>query len=131
MSSSLATAQHLKKVHLHLEDSDINFLTPCLSSLSHSQSLQELSVWCDASGVFSGCAAHTCMHSHTHKHHMSEHSAPITCPEGKYVHAVLTRAGTNTEIWLRIFVPNMPRIFEYSVLDDFRYWLALYKHCGC
>ena len=23
----------------------------------------------------------------------------------------------------------MPRIFEYSVLDDFQYWLALYKHC--
>ena len=44
---------------------------------------------------------------------------------------VFIRARTNTEIWLQIFVPNMPRVFEYSVLDDFRYWLALYKHCGC
>ena len=90
MSSSLAIAQHLKKVHLKLGGSDINFLTPCLSSLSHSQSLQELFVECNASGVFSGCAAHTCMHSHTHTHHMPEHTAPITCPQGKYVHAVLT-----------------------------------------
>ena len=94
MSSSLATAQHLKKVELWLGDSYINFLRLCLSSLSHSQSLQELFVKCNASGVFSGCAAHTCMHSHmhtrTHTHHMSEHTAPITCPQGKYVHAVLT-----------------------------------------
>ena len=66
MSSSLAAAQHLKKVDLLLEDSAINFLRPCLSSLSHSQSLQDLFVQCNASGVFSGCAAHTCMHSHTH-----------------------------------------------------------------
>ena len=92
MSSSLATAQQLKKVHLELGGSDINFLTPCLSSLSHSQSLQELFVGCDASGVFSWCAAHTCMHSHTHthKHHMPEQTTPIKCPQGKYVHAVLT-----------------------------------------
>ena len=90
MSSSLAAARHLQKVHLHLGDSDISFLRPCLSSLSHSQSLQELYVSCDASGVFSGCAAHTCMHSHTHTHHMPEHTTPITCPQGKYVHAVLT-----------------------------------------
>ena len=68
MSSSLATAQHLKKVNLKLEDSDISFLRSCLSSLSHSPSLQELFVLCNASGVFSGCAAHTCMHSHTHTH---------------------------------------------------------------
>ena len=65
MSSSLATAQQLKKVHLELGGSDINFLTPCLSSLSHSQSLRELFVECNASGVIAGCAAHTCMHSHT------------------------------------------------------------------
>ena len=92
MSSSLATAQHLKKVELQLAVSDINFLRSCLSSLSHSQSLQELDVKCNASGVFSGCAAHTCMHSHTrtHTHHMPEQTAPITCPQGKYVHAVLT-----------------------------------------
>ena len=96
MSSSLATAHHLKKVHLQLGDSyvNFNFLRPFLSSLSHSQSLQELFVKCNASGVFSVCAAHTCMHSHTHTrthtHHMSEHTAPITCPQGKYVHAVLT-----------------------------------------
>ena len=62
MASSVANAQHLQKVELDLRD--INFLQPCLSSLSHSQSLQELDVWCDASGVFSGCA-HTCIHSLT------------------------------------------------------------------
>ena len=92
MSSSLATARHLKKVELWLGDSDINFLRSCLSSLSHIPSLQELIVRCNASGVFSGCAAHTCMHSHTrtHTHHMPEQTAPITCPQGKYVHAVLT-----------------------------------------
>ena len=44
-----------------------------------------------------------------------------------YLLYVPARAGMNTEIWLRIFVPNMPRIIEYSVLDNFRYWLALYK----
>ena len=93
MSSSLAAAQQLKRVYLEFGGSDINFLTPCLSSLSHSQS-QELFVNCDASGVFSGCAAHTCMHSHTHTHththHMPEQTTPIKCPQGKYVHAVLT-----------------------------------------
>ena len=52
MSSSLATAQHLKKVELLLDDSDINFLRSCLLSLSHSQSLQELDVYCTASGEF-------------------------------------------------------------------------------
>ena len=90
MSSSLATAQHLKKAHLQLQDSDINFLRPCLSSLSHNQSLQELDVWCNASGVFSGCAAHECIHTRTHKHHIPEHTTPITCPQGKYVDTVLT-----------------------------------------
>ena len=52
MSSSLATAQHLKKVELVLEDSDINFLQSCLSSRSHSLSLQELDVCCEASSEF-------------------------------------------------------------------------------
>ena len=52
MSSCLATAQHLKKVELLLEDSDINFLQSCLSSLSYSQSLQELDVYCAASSEF-------------------------------------------------------------------------------
>ena len=52
MSSSLATAQHLKKVELLLGDSDINFLRPFLSSLRHSQSLQELDVYCTASSEF-------------------------------------------------------------------------------
>ena len=66
MSSSLATAQHLKKVYLQLGYFDFNFLWSCLSSLSHSQSLQELFVECNASGVFSKCAAHTWMHTHTH-----------------------------------------------------------------
>ena len=52
MSSRLATAQHLKKVELLLGDSDINFLQSCLYSLSHSQSLQELYVYCAASSEF-------------------------------------------------------------------------------
>ena len=68
MSSSFTAAQQLMKVQLELGGSDINFLRPFLSSLSHSQSLQELFVLCDASGVFSVCAAHTCMHSHMHTH---------------------------------------------------------------
>ena len=93
----MATAQHLQKMRLTLlRDSDINFLQSCLSSLSNSQSLQELDVWCDASGVVSGCATHlhTYTHSHTrariHKHHTLDHTTPITCPQGKYVLAVLT-----------------------------------------
>ena len=56
MVSSVATAQHLQKVGLWLRKSDINFLKSCLSSLSHNQSLQELDVKCNASGVFLGCA---------------------------------------------------------------------------
>ena len=52
MSSSLATAQQLKKVELFLGVSDVNFLRPCLSSFSHSQSLQELDVYCEASSEF-------------------------------------------------------------------------------
>ena len=43
--------------------------------------------------VLSVCSTHlhafTHAHTHTHIHHMSEHTAPITCPQGKYVHAVL------------------------------------------
>ena len=34
---------------------------------------------------------------------------------------VYSRAGMNTEIWLQIFVPNMPQIFKYLELDDIRY----------
>ena len=52
MSSSLAAAQHLKKAELLLGDSDINFLRSCLSSMSHSHSLQELDVYCEASSEF-------------------------------------------------------------------------------
>ena len=52
MSSSLAAAQQLKKMKLRLGDSDINFLRPCLSSLGHSQSLQELDVYCTESSEF-------------------------------------------------------------------------------
>ena len=48
MSSSLATAQHLKKVELWWID--VPFLEACLPSLSHSPSLQELRVCSDASG---------------------------------------------------------------------------------
>ena len=49
----------------------MNFLQSILSCLASSQSLQELDVWCDASGVFSGCATHTCICTflHTYKHH--------------------------------------------------------------
>ena len=52
MSSSVATAQHLKKVELWLGGSDINFFRPVLSSLSHSQSLQELDVYCKTPSEF-------------------------------------------------------------------------------
>ena len=48
MSSSLATAQHLKKVELSWID--VPFLEACLPSLSHSPSLQELRVYSTASG---------------------------------------------------------------------------------
>ena len=43
MSSSLATAQHLKKVELW--EIDVPLLEACLPSLSHSPSLQELRVY--------------------------------------------------------------------------------------
>ena len=48
MSSSLAVAQHLKKVELW--GIDVPFLEACLPSLSYSPSLQELRVYSDASG---------------------------------------------------------------------------------
>ena len=48
MSSSLATAQHLKKVELWWID--VPFLEACLPSLGHSPSLQELRVYSTASG---------------------------------------------------------------------------------
>ena len=81
MSSSVANAQHLQKMHLHLgesdcqlqqlhldlEESDINFLQSILSSLTSSQSLQELVVTCDgASGVFSECADSVRAYIHVH-----------------------------------------------------------------
>ena len=46
-------------------------------------------------------------------------------PEGL---TLASRAGTNTKIWLRIFVPNKPRIFEYSEIDNFRYWPIIICH---
>ena len=58
MSSSVANAQHLQKMDLNLGRSDINFLQSILPCLASSQSLQELDVMCDASGVFSECARH-------------------------------------------------------------------------
>ena len=58
MSSSVANAQHLQKMDLHLGESDINFLQSILPCLASSQSLQELDVTSDASGLFSGCARH-------------------------------------------------------------------------
>ena len=80
MSSSVANAQHLQKMDLHLGESDINFLQSILLCLTSSQSLQELAVRCDASGVFSGvqhtlvsvCSTdsvqykHMCIHSHAY-----------------------------------------------------------------
>ena len=80
MSSSVANAQHLQKMILHLDKSDINFLRSILPCLASSQSLQELFVACDASGVFSGCATHTCIFTflRAHKHHTLEHTTPIT-----------------------------------------------------
>ena len=67
MSSSVANAQHLQKMDLHLGESDVNFLQSILPCLASSQSLQELAVRCDASGVFSWCVAQTqYIHSHTH-----------------------------------------------------------------
>ena len=33
---------------------------------------------------------HAFTRAHTHTHHMPEYTALITCPQGKYVHAVLT-----------------------------------------
>ena len=47
---------------------DINLLKYWLSSLSNSQSLQELFVRCDASGVFSGCPVYACMYVLAHTH---------------------------------------------------------------
>ena len=72
MSSRVAHAQHLQKMDLHLGKSDINFLQSLLPCLASSQSLQELFVMCDASGVFSGCALiyhlSTNRHMQRHKH---------------------------------------------------------------
>ena len=68
MLSSVANAQHLQKMDLHLDESDINFLQSILPCLASSQSLQELVVWCDASGVFSVCATHTHVYVHSYTH---------------------------------------------------------------
>ena len=68
MSSSVANAQHLQMMDLHLRESDINFLQSILPCLASSQSLQELAVVCDASGVFSGCATHTLAYVHSYTH---------------------------------------------------------------
>ena len=46
---------------LLLDMSDVNFLQSILPCLASSLSLQELDVRCDASGVFSRCATHTCI----------------------------------------------------------------------
>ena len=46
-------------------------------------------MWCDASGVFSGCATHTtCILNNlslTHTHHMVGHATPVTCPQDRYI----------------------------------------------
>ena len=67
MSSSVANAQHLQKMDLHLGESDVNFLQSILPCLASRQSLQELVVLCGASGVFSGCATHTCICTFLHR----------------------------------------------------------------
>ena len=59
MSSSVANAQHLQKMDLLLDKSNVGFLQSILPCLASSQSLQELAVVCDASGVFSWCVAQT------------------------------------------------------------------------
>ena len=76
MSSSVANAQHLQKMDLELDGSDIDFLQSILPSLTNSQSLQELGVVCHASqGVqhrlssqsqySTGICAYIHMHTHT------------------------------------------------------------------
>ena len=78
MSSSVANAQHLQKMDLELDGSDINFLQSILPSLTNSQSLQELGVVCHASGsqgvqhrlssqsqYSTGICAYIHMHTHT------------------------------------------------------------------
>ena len=63
VSSSVANAQHLQRMELYLDKSDVNFLQSILPCIASSQPLQELAVRCDASGVFSGCATHTCTYT--------------------------------------------------------------------
>ena len=106
MSSSVANAQHLQKMDLLLGKSDINFLQSILPCLASSQSLQELVVWCYASGVFSGCATHTCICTflHAHKCHTLEHTTPITCLQSECVHAVLTN-GHQSHMLRTVFLP--------------------------
>ena len=53
----MANAQHLQKMYLELVMSDINFLQSILPCLASSQSLQELDVWCGASGAGDAVAA--------------------------------------------------------------------------
>ena len=69
MSSSLATAQDLRKVDLRgMHGSDINFLQSCLSSLSHSQSLQELVIDSSAPSECSVLGTHVNMLTYTLVH---------------------------------------------------------------
>ena len=67
MSSSVSNAQHLQKMDLYLGESNINFLQFILPCLASSQSLQELDVSCDASGVFSlrVCNTDSVQYGHT------------------------------------------------------------------
>ena len=68
MSSNVANAQHLQKMDLNLGESDVNFLQSILPSLASSQSLRELHVWCDASGVCSQGVQHTLVYVHSCPH---------------------------------------------------------------
>ena len=82
MSSSVANAQHLQKMNLHLEEFDMNFLQSILSCLASSQSLRELFVRCDASGVCSqGVHTHLYVYilTHTQAPHLSHAYKASVC----------------------------------------------------
>ena len=82
MSSSVANAQHLQNMDLHLGKSDINFLQSILPCLASSHSMQELAVTCDASGVFSWCVAQTQYSTYIHTHMLAQWKCIVFCLTG-------------------------------------------------
>ena len=84
MSSSVANAQHLQKMDLDLDRSDINFLQSILPCLASSQSLQELFVTCDASGVFSlrVCSTDSVQYIPSHAHMLAHWKCMVFCLTG-------------------------------------------------